>query len=425
MANSEQHVKRSSVFNKHGLSRLLTLKRTELIGNLPFLFIFSLVFFVFFLSLYLLFHSTSLAIISIVFVSFVSWKAGTKTGIALLAFNFLWTSLSFHIMLPNLGSILPIEGIISFAIQLGVAFLLGYFGKVASDLHKEIEVRKQTEALLKKYQTDLEGMVEKRTNELAKANERLRQAEKMEAIGQMAGGVAHDFNNYLSIIIGYSGFLVLTLDKGSKSLEHASQIQKAAQSASELTSQLLTFSRKNKLTMESVDINQLIVKLIPLISRAMSKNITINHMQKPQIPLFPGNVAQIQNALLNLALNARDAMDNSGVLTFSTETIQVTSEYCQKKGIACSLEKYVGVSVTDTGTGIPPEVFHHLFEPFYTTKEEGKGTGMGLAAVYGIAQSHNGAVFAETEIGHGSTFTILFPITSKENGTSQAKTKRQ
>jgi signal transduction histidine kinase len=400
------------------LYRLIWLRRSNVIRNLPSLFILSLVFLVCLLGLYSLFHSTALAVISVVFVSYASWKAGVKAGITLVAMNFLWTSLSLQLVVPKIDKAIPIEASISIAIQVGVAFLLGYFGKVASDLHKEIEIRKQTEAMLKKYQTDLEAMVETRTNELAKANERLHQAEKMEAIGQMAGGVAHDFNNYLNIIIGYNELLLSTLNKEEKGLEYASQIEKAAQSASELTSQLLTFSRKNKFTMEPVDGNQLIVNLIPLITRAMRKNITINFIQKPFIPLFSGNATQIQNALINLALNARDAMENGGVLTFSIEAIQVTSEYCQNKGISCPLEKYVGVSITDTGSGIPPEVFPHLFEPFFTTKEEGKGTGMGLAAVYGIARSHNGAVFAETEIGNGSTFTILFPISSKENAAS-------
>jgi signal transduction histidine kinase len=411
MVKVKQYAKRFFLFNKYSLSRLIRLKRTKVIRNLPSLFILSLVFLVCFLSLYFLFHSPALAIISIVFVSYVSWKAGVRAGITLMTLNFLWTSISIQLMIPQMGKAIPIEAGISLAIQVGVAFLLGYFGKVASDLHKEIEMRKQTEAMLKKYRTDLEEMVETRTRELAKANERLHQAEKMEAIGQMAGGVAHDFNNYLNIIIGYGELLLSTLTSESKSLEYASQIEKAAQSASELTTQLLTFSRKNKFTMEPVDGNQLIVNLIPLITRAMRKNITINFIQKPFIPLFSGNSTQIQNALLNLALNARDAMEQGGVLTFSIDTIHVTSEYCQNKGISCPLETYIGVSVTDTGSGIPPEVLPHLFEPFFTTKEEGKGTGMGLAAVYGIARSHNGAVFAETEIGNGSTFTILFPLT--------------
>jgi two-component system, cell cycle sensor histidine kinase and response regulator CckA len=204
--------------------------------------------------------------------------------------------------------------------------------------------------------------------------------------------------------------LLIAFDKEAKALEYVSEIEKASRSASELTSQLLMFARKEKIQVEEVDINSLIARLIPLVSRSIPKNIAINHIHKPIIPLIQGNATQIQNALLNLALNARDAMEKGGTLTFTTQPIEVTSDYCQEKGITCSTGKYLGVSVTDTGTGIPPDTYHHLFEPFYTTKEKGKGTGMGLAAVYGIAKSHNGVVFAETEIGNGSTFTILFPV---------------
>jgi signal transduction histidine kinase len=275
-------------------------------------------------------------------------------------------------------------------------------------------VRIQAETLLKKYQNELEERVASRTRELEKANEMLRQAEKMEAIGQLAGGIAHDFSNYLNIILGYSSLLVETLDKKAKENDYAQKIETAAERASELTSQLMTFARKKKFESQIVNINDVVKELLPLFSTSVKNTIAINIVADPKLPMIRGGATQIQNALLNLAVNARDAMGQGGTITFATQAVQVTSDYCRENGISCPPGRYVAVSVSDTGTGIPPEVLSRMFEPFFTTKEEGKGTGMGLAAVYGIAQSHQGAVFAKTKLGKGTTFTMLFPE-AKEN----------
>jgi signal transduction histidine kinase len=410
MTHSPYRTVMAQLLNKATLSRAIQLKRSSLILNLPGIIILSLFFFIVICGAYLSIHSLAVSIISIFFVSYVSWKVGAAAGITMTVLDLAWASLCFRLLAPENARSITIEAVILYTIEFGISFLLGYFGKLASELRKEIVVRTKAEILLKKYQDDLERMVEKRTNELSAANEKLRQAEKMEAIGQMAGGIAHDFKHYLDIILVDSGLALMSLDKTMKAFGHVAQIGKTAKSAEDFTSQLLTFARKNECKMERVDLNRLITELIPLVSRTISKNITINFIPKPQIPSIMGDVTQIRNGLLNLALNARDAMEKGGVLTFRIDTIQVTPEYCREKGIVCSLGNYIGVSVIDTGTGIEPEVFKHLFEPFYTTKEEGKGTGMGLPAVFGIAQSHHGTAFAaETQIGNGSTFIILFP----------------
>jgi signal transduction histidine kinase len=382
-----------------------------MLKNIFSLFLLSCIYFGMFFGLFSLFHSSAITLISVIFVSYVSWKQGTIAGLTLFAFNFCWNGVTFGILSPELLLPLTPEAFISAGVQIGLVLLLGYFGQLARKLRKEVEVRIQAETLLKKNQNELEERVETRTRELEKANEKLHQAEKMEAIGQMAGGIAHDFSNYLSIILGYSALLVETLDEGTKEKEHALMIEQTVQRASELTSQLLTVARKKKFESQLINLNDAVNELIPLFSRSVNKNITIKHISEPEIPLIRGGPTQIQNALLNLALNACDAMEHGGTLTFTTETILVTPAYCRDKGITCQTGTYVGVAVADTGCGIEPEVFNHIFEPFFTTKEEGKGAGMGLAAVYGIAQSHGGAVFASTQVGKGTTFTLLFPAT--------------
>lgn len=374
------------------------------------LFLISCVYFaVFYIALFFV-HSSVIPVIGIVLVSIVSWRRGTIAGIILTVFCFFWNGLGFRILAPEFANTFFPDGVISFGVHIGVSFLLGYFGGMAKNLHKEVEIRKQTEISLKQLQNELKQRVERRTRELEKANDRLRQAEKMEAIGQLAGSMAHDFNNYLNIILGYSAMLTTTLGAKAQEHEYAQTIEKTAQTAAELTSQLLTFARKKKYKMQPVNLNDLIKELIPLLSSALKRDFTIIRVAEPEIPLIPGGADQIKNALLNLCLNARDAMKNGGTLTITTKTVRVTPDYCRDNGITCQTGTYAGVAVTDTGSGIEPDVLNHLFEPFFTTKEEGKGTGMGLAAVYGIAQSHKGAVFAETQVGKGTTFTMLFPV---------------
>ena len=371
---------------------------------------FSLVYFVL---LYVALHfvrSSALSTIGIVFVSYIAWRNGAVAGLALVALNHLWTSTAFLILAPEFTRSYPPEAIISILVHVGVALLLGYFGRLAADLRKEIEVRKMAEASLMLLQNELEQRVETRTRELDKVNEFLTQARKMEAIGHLAGSIAHDFNNYLNIILGYSALLVKKLEPNSPPRDWAINVEKAAATAAELTSQLLAFSRKKKFPVRPVNLNTLIEELIPLLSSAVKHSITISHVADAQLPVFEGGVDQIKSALLNLGLNARDAMKNGGALTISTKTVDVTEAYCRKHGLTCPTGTFASVSVADTGTGIEPEAFKHLFEPFFTTKDEGKGTGMGLAAVFGIAQNHHGAVFAETELGSGTTFTMLFPV---------------
>jgi signal transduction histidine kinase len=386
-----------------------TMQRKSLLIKFGILFLYSLVFFIILSAILHFVKSPAIPLIGIVFVSYFAWRDGVATGLVLTVLNHLWVDVAFNIFAPEYTRAFPPEAIISLVVHIGVSFLLGNFGKLAKNLRKEVEVRKKAENSLKQLQNELEERVEARTRELEKVNEQLLQARKMEAIGNLAGSVAHDFNNHLNIILGYSALLTKRLPENSQDHEFARNIEKTAETAAELTSQLLTFARKKKYKMQTVNLNDLIRELLPLLASALKRGIDINYIEDPQIPLFQGGADLIKNALLNLCLNARDAMKNEGTLTLTTRTVQITAEYCRARGINCTDGVYASVEVTDTGSGIEPEVLNHLFEPFFTTKEEGKGTGMGLAAVYGTMQSHHGAVFAQTAVGEGTTFTLLFP----------------
>ncbi len=347
-------------------------------------------------------------IFGIILVSYIAWQKGTTAGLLLTVLNHLCNGLAFHYFAPEFLNTYS-SALISLSVHIGISFLLGYFGRLASNLREEIERRKQVEYSFRQLQNELEKRVEERSNELQKANELLFQARKMEIIGHLSGTIAHDFNNFLNIILGYSMMLVDTLDTDTPACKYAKSIENAAKTAAEMTSQLLTFARKKKFTTQPVDLNTLVKEIIPLLSSLIKEGITIDHVADPKLPVFQGGADLIKSAILNLCLNARDAMKNGGTLTITTRPLQVTTEFCHNHRINCSDGLYSLLAVSDTGTGIDDNVLNHLFEPFFTTKEDGKGTGMGLAAVYGIMQSHRGAVFVETQPGKGTTFNMLFP----------------
>ena len=255
---------------------------------------------------------------------------------------------------------------------------------------------------------------------------KLRHSEKMEAIGQLAGGVAHDFNNMLGVIKGYADMLVHSLDE-DEFIEYAKNINKAADRSATLTNQLLAFARKGQYKQSIVDIHQIINETISMLEHTVSKNININQILKANPSSIKGDSSQILNSLLNLAINASDAMPDGGQLTFSTTVLALDAQYCQQNFGELFPGEYLEVTVSDTGTGITQELQGHIFEPFFTTKPRGKGTGMGLAAVYGIIKNHNGNITVESTPGKGTTFKIHFPIsveTTEEEKTIPAPSKK-
>lgn len=237
--------------------------------------------------------------------------------------------------------------------------------------------------------------------------ERLRHAERLDAIGQLAGGVAHDFNNQLGGIMGYAELLAERLPEGSER-EWALAIMKSADRASGLTRQLLAYARRGKFSLQPVDAHALCRETAGLLERSIDKRIRIDLDLGAPGCAVRGDPSQLQNALLNLAINARDAMPEGGTLTFSTRVEELRGSEAAKGRLAEG--RYLEIAVSDTGTGMDEETKKHLFEPFFTTKGPGKGTGLGLAAVWGTAVNHRGTVRARSVLGEGTRMALLLPL---------------
>src|SRR3954469_4998857 len=227
--------------------------------------------------------------------------------------------------------------------------------------------------------------------------EQLRQAQKMEAVGQLAGGIAHDFNNLLTVIAGYGEIAKHRIGAGPGGSELA-EIQRAAHRASELTRQLLAFARRQVLEPVLLDGNEVAGGLVPMLTRLIGADIEIAMLAADELPPVLADRAQLEQVIINLAINARDAMPDGGTLAIET---------------SCG-EGLVKLAVSDTGTGIDPEVLERIFEPFYTTKDVGFGTGLGLATVHGIVVQSGGRVDVTSRPGMGSTFTVRFPAAPHE-----------
>ena len=248
--------------------------------------------------------------------------------------------------------------------------------------------------------------------------EELRQAQKMEAVGKLAGGIAHDFNNILQAIMGYVEMLRLRLSEQDESLEDLAMIGTAAGRAAQLVRQLLGFARKKTTKAVPVDIHALITEATQLLSRTFPKSIAITTRFDATSAIITGDPNQFLQVLLNLSVNARDAMPAGGTLSFATEAID-SDQACCKAHPARQPGRYIRLTVSDTGCGIARGVRDRIFEPFFTTKEPGEGSGMGLAVVYGIVQSHKGEIGVHSEEGRGTTFRILLPLAATAGAESQ------
>jgi len=238
----------------------------------------------------------------------------------------------------------------------------------------------------------------------------LRQSQKMDAIGQLAGGIAHDFNNLLTAIRGNASLLLLSdAAQSGETSDCAQQIVEAAERAANLTRQLLMFSRKQVIQPIRLDLNEVVAQMTKLLQRILGEDISLASNYAPGLPAIQADTGMIEQILLNLAVNSRDAMPKGGQLIISTGTETVNAETGgQNDGAPAGL--YVRLTVADTGCGIPAEHLLRIFEPFFTTKEVGKGTGLGLATVHGIVQQHNGRITVSSEAGRGTTFRIYFPV---------------
>jgi PAS domain S-box-containing protein len=274
--------------------------------------------------------------------------------------------------------------------------------------HKD-GTRRETEALISPI-VDASGVVVSYVAVLRdvtaehRMEDRLRQAQKMEAIGRLAGGVAHDFNNILSAILGYSELLLAQLPPGGEVRSYLEEIRSAGQRAAALTRQLLAFSRKQVFETRVLDLNRVVANVERMLRRMIGEDVELVTRLQEGLWSVRADPGQMEQVLANFSVNARDAMPRGGRLTIGTANVARPAA-----GGAAPAGDAVELSVSDTGVGMPPEVLAHLFEPFFTTKEPGKGTGLGLSMVYGIVQQSSGHMEVESEVGRGTTFRVYLP----------------
>lgn len=248
--------------------------------------------------------------------------------------------------------------------------------------------------------------------------ERLYHSQKMEAIGRLTGGVAHDFNNLLNVIIGYSELLIDRLGPMDSRREEAEEIRRAGQRAASLTRQLLAFSRKQVLQPEVLDLNRVVTDTTSILARLLGEDIQLATHLDPSLCFVNVDRGQIEQVIVNLAVNARDAMPQGGRLVIETTAVQIGEGYLEHRP-SMTPGRYAQLAVTDTGIGMDAETQRQIFEPFFTTKEKGKGTGLGLATVYGIVKQSGGFIWVYSELGQGSTFKVYFPAVSETPEPSQ------
>jgi PAS domain S-box-containing protein len=268
-------------------------------------------------------------------------------------------------------------------------------------------------------------VVFKNITERIQLDEQMRRAQKMEAVGRLAGGVSHDFNNLLMVIKGHSDNLLDQIHQGDPLRRSVEQIRKAGDRAAALTKQLLAFSRMQVMEAKVLDLNAVVMELSKMLPRMLGEGIEFAFLAEPKLGRVKADAGQIEQVIINLAVNARDAMPRGGRLTIETSNVDVTTEYARLHSSARP-GRYVLLAVSDTGEGMDAETQTHIFEPFFTTKERGKGTGLGLATVYGVVKQSDGFVWVYSEPGKGATFKVYLPLVDEplERGQSEYGTRR-
>jgi len=304
------------------------------------------------------------------------------------------------------------KGGAEFPAEASIAMVAGSEKKSFLAVLRDITERKRTQEILANHARELELRVRERTAELEaeiarreEAQAQLIQSQRMEAFGQLTGGVAHDFNNLLTIITGNLELVFPGLET-QKARGHIKRALEASEMASRLTSRLLTFARRRRLEPRVIDLNELVLGMAEIVQRAIGAHISLSTILTPELWLTRADPSEVENAVLNLVINARDAMPRGGRMVVETRNAafddgEIASGV--RKG------KFVVISVTDTGVGMLPEVAARAFEPFFTTKPTGRGTGLGLSTIYGFAQQTGGHVTLYSEVGKGTTVSLYLP----------------
>ena len=273
-----------------------------------------------------------------------------------------------------------------------------------------IKTGDEIEELAKSF-NEMVVKLDKRKVDNEKLQKQLFLSQKMEAIGTLTGGIAHDFNNMLNVILGYTQMVIDETKKNTTQRRYAQQVQKAGQSAAELVQQLLAFSRRQVIDPRIININEVIYNLVKMLHRIIGENIALKLSLSENVSPVMADPGQMVQVIMNLCVNARDAMPEGGELTIETSNTIIDEAYCQAHPWALP-GPYTLLSITDTGIGMDSETQMRIFEPFFTTKELGKGTGLGLAIVYGIIKQHKGLINVYSQKGHGTTFKIYLPSAS-------------
>ncbi|MBI4503645.1 MAG: response regulator [Gemmatimonadetes bacterium] len=291
-----------------------------------------------------------------------------------------------------------------------IAVGLGAYGyRLWRELQADAEQRERLQRALLQATEDLEARVAARTAELEQTHQQLRQAQKMEAVGQLAGGMAHDFNNLLTTVLGAAELVADELPSDSPLRADLEGIQKAARRGASLTGKLLAFSRRQRLEVRTLDLSTLLADFTELVRRLVPESIEMRMQLAPSGTTVRADAGAVEQILMNLVTNACDAMPEGGTLVIETARATLDQDLCARRGWGAP-GPYVVLAVRDTGVGMDEGTRRRVFEPFFTTKPPGEGTGLGLAMVYGLVKQQEGFVHLESQIGHGTTVTVYLPL---------------